>query len=87
MNKFFILSHNICSGGRIVNIIQKIALPFTILVALNWGLVALFNFNLVTWITQGFNIWAKIIYVFIAVCALINIMIFFVDLRREEKIE
>ena len=81
MNKFFILSHNICSGGRIVNIIQKIALPFTILGALNWGLVALFNFNLVTWI------WAKIIYVFIAVCALINIMIFFVDLRREEKIE
>jgi len=70
-----------------VNIIQKIALPFTILGALNWGLVALFNFNLVTWITQGFNIWAKIIYVFIAVCALINIMIFFVDLRREEKIE
>ena len=87
MNKFFILSHKICSGGRIVNIIQKIALPFTILGALNWGLVALFNFNLVTWITQGFNIWAKIIYVFIAVCALINIMIFFVDLRREEKIE
>ena len=68
-----------------MNIIQKIALPFTILGALNWGLVALFN--LVTWITQGFNIWAKIIYVFIAVCALINIMIFFVDLRREEKIE
>ena len=87
MNKFFIPSHNIRSGGRIVNIIQKIALPFTILGALNWGLVALFNFNLVTWITQGFNIWAKIIYVFIAVCALINIMIFFVDLRREEKIE
>ena len=85
MNKFFILSHIICSGGRMLKIIQKIALPFTILGALNWGLVALFNFNLVTWITQGFNIWAKIIYVFIAVCALINIMIFFVDLRREEK--
>ena len=50
-----------------MNILQKITLPFTIIGAFNWGLVALFNFNLVEWITRGFNIYAKIIYVFVAV--------------------
>ena len=45
-----------------MNILQKITLPFTIIGAFNWGLVALFNFNLVEWITRGFNIYAKIIY-------------------------
>ena len=70
-----------------MNIIQKITLPFTIIGGLNWGLVGLFDFNLVTWITQGLNIWAKIIYVFIAICALINILILFVDLRMKEKNE
>ena len=38
-----------------MNILQKITLPFTIIGAFNWGLVALFNFNLVEWITRGFN--------------------------------
>ena len=30
-----------------MNIVQKIALTFTIVGALNWGLVGIFNFNLV----------------------------------------
>ena len=68
-----------------MNILQKITLPFTIIGAFNWGLVALFNFNLVEWITRGFNIYAKIIYVFVAVCALVNILIFFEDLKLGDK--
>lgn len=68
-----------------MNIIQKIALPFTIIGAFNWGLVALFDFNLVTWITGGFNLAAKIIYVIVAICAMINILIFFADLRIPDK--
>lgn len=68
-----------------MNFLQKITLPFTIIGAFNWGLVALFNFNLVEWITRGFNIYAKIIYVFVAVCALVNILIFFADLRLGDK--
>ena len=67
-----------------MNIIQKITLPFTIIGALNWGLVALFDFNLVTWITRGYNIGAKIIYVVVAICALINILILFLDLSKHE---
>ena len=30
-----------------MNMIQKIALVFTIIGAINWGLIGLFNFNLV----------------------------------------
>ena len=37
-----------------MNILQKITLPFTIIGAFNWGLVALFNFNLVEWNTVRF---------------------------------
>lgn len=68
-----------------MNIVQKIALPFTIIGALNWGLVALFDFNLVTWITMNNNLATKIIYVIVAICALINILIFFADLRMPDK--
>ncbi len=68
-----------------MNILQKVTLPFTIIGAFNWALIALFDFNLVTWITQGYNIGAKIIYVFIAICALINILIFFADLRMKDR--
>lgn len=68
-----------------MNIIQKITLPFTIIGAFNWGLIALFDFNLVTWITRGENIGAKIIYVLVAVCALVNILILFLDLRMTKR--
>ena len=30
-----------------MNIVQKIALTFTIIGAINWGLVGIFNYNLV----------------------------------------
>lgn len=68
-----------------MNIIQKIALPFTIIGAFNWGLVALFDFNLVTWITRGYNLASKIIYVVVAITALINILILFLDLKTQKN--
>lgn len=74
--------HIIMTAEENMNIIQKITLPFTIIGAFNWGLIALFDFNLVTWITRGENIGAKIIYVLVAVCALVNILILFLDLKQ-----
>lgn len=38
--------------------------------ALNWGLVGIFQFNLVQWITMGFNGWAIAIYVLVLLSAI-----------------
>lgn len=70
-----------------MNIFQKICLFFTILGALNWGLVGLFDFDLVRFITMNtVNIWTRIIYCLIAIAGIINILIFFVNLRMDDTI-
>ena len=52
-------------------IINKIALILTIVGALNWGLVGLFTFDLVAWITGGAGtVLARIIYVLVAVAGI-----------------
>lgn len=38
--------------------------------ALNWGLVGIFRFNLVEWMTMGFNGWAIAIYVLVLLAAI-----------------
>lgn len=57
--------------------LQKIALVFTIIGAINWGLVGLFNFNLVDAIFMNIDILKTIIYLIIAICGLINIGLLF----------
>lgn len=70
-----------------MNLFQKICLGFTIIGGINWGLIGLFDFNLVTFITQGENIFSRIIYTLVAICALINILIFFYHLEPYNKNE
>lgn len=58
--------------------LQKIALVLVIIGAINWGLVGLFQFDLVATIFgSSEHILARIIYVLIAICGLINIGILF----------
>lgn len=57
--------------------LQKIALVFTIIGALNWGLVGIFDLNLVDFLFQDIDILKRIIYIVIAVCGLINIGLLF----------
>ncbi len=48
-----------------------IAYVLTLVGALNWGLVGIFNFDLVTWICMGYrNGWAIAIYVLIMLAAI-----------------
>ena len=68
-----------------MNILQKICLFFTIIGGINWGLIGLFDFNLVTWITQGENMAARVIYCVIAICAIINILLFFFTFRSSNE--
>ena len=55
--------------------IEKIALVFTIIGALNWGLIGLFDFNLVTMLFQEGSFLTKLIYIIVGICGLINIVI------------
>lgn len=56
---------------------QKILLVITIIGAINWGLVGMFDFNLVTTLFGDGSMLTKIIYIIIAICGLINIGILF----------
>ena len=56
--------------------LQKICLIFTIIGAINWGLIGIFDFNLVEAIF-GSDILARIIYSIIGITGLINIGILF----------
>lgn len=63
--------------------LQKIALVVTIVGALNWGLIGLFDFNLVNAIFGNMKVLEKIIYALVGICGLINIGILFMNF--EEK--
>ena len=57
--------------------LQKILLVFTIIGAINWGLIGLFNFNLVEMIFGTGSLLSQIIYILVGITGLINIGILF----------
>ena len=67
-----------------MQIIQKIALVFTIIGAINWGLIGLFDFNLVNMLFGEIEMLEKIVYIIVGVCGLINIGILFTELYQGE---
>ena len=71
-----------------MNVIQKICLFFTILGGINWGLYGLFEFNLVNFLLKDGSIWATLVYTIIAISSIVNILLFFIDLRtcKEKEI-
>ena len=70
-----------------MNIVQKIALTFTIIGAINWGLVGIFNFNLGDYIFGNGSVMSRIIYTIVAIAGLINIIIYFIDLDTPRVIK
>lgn len=48
----------------------KICVALLIIGGINWGLVGLFDFNLVGWICGGFNWASRIIYTLVGVASL-----------------
>ena len=51
-------------------IANKIALALSIIGSLNWGLVGLFGFDLVAFITGDLTVLARIIYILLAVAGI-----------------
>lgn len=56
---------------------QKICLTITIIGAVNWGLIGLLDFNLVTFLFGNDSILTKITYILVGLTGLINIGILF----------
>lgn len=63
--------------------LEKIALIFTIIGAINWGLIGLFDVNLVTMILGVGTILTKLVYIIVGIAGIINIGLFMMHL--EEK--
>lgn len=63
--------------------IEKIALVFTIIGAVNWGLIGLFDLNLVTLLFQEGSFLTRLVYIIVGICGLINIVILFKHLDFE----
>ena len=52
---------------------QKICLVFTIIGAIVWGLIGIFNFNLVAFIFGDATILSRIVYTIVGIAGVINI--------------
>lgn len=61
--------------------LQKIALIFTIIGAINWGLIGLFDVNLVSTIFSEGSFLTRLIYIIVGICGLFNIVILFKHLK------
>ena len=62
-----------------MKIIDKIALVLIIIGALNWGLIALFNFDLVAAIFGDMTILARIVYGLVGISGIWGIKLLFED--------
>ena len=67
--------------------LQKICLCITIIGGINWGLVGIFDFNLVEAIFGVGSVVTRIIYIVVAVSALINILLLFMPLDENREYE
>ena len=63
---------------------QKITLIFTIIGALNWGLIGFFDFNLVASLFGEGSPIPGIIYAIVGICGLINIALLFTPIGEEK---
>ncbi len=57
--------------------IQKVALALIIIGAINWGLIGLFDFNLVETLFGTDNVITKIVYVLVGISGIIDISLLF----------
>ena len=62
-----------------MSILQKIALVFTIIGAIVWGIYGLFDVNIIAKLFNNVSILEKVIYVVVGVCGLINIGLLFTN--------
>lgn len=67
-----------------MSILQKIALVITIIGAINWGLIGIFDYNLVDSLFGNASVLSRIVYISVAVAGLLNIALLF--LRNNHRL-
>ena len=65
--------------------VHKVCLVFTIVGALNWGLVGFFDFNLVSALFQENSAITRIVYSLVGICGLINVGLLFNHITEDPK--
>ena len=60
--------------------LYKIALAISIIGCINWGLVGIFDFNLVEYLFGDESLLTRIVYILVLISGLINIRLFMKDL-------
>lgn len=65
--------------------IQKVCLVFTIVGALNWGLIGFFDFNLVEALFMNNTVIIRIVYSLVGLCGLINVGLLFNHITQDPK--
>lgn len=53
--------------------VQKVLLVITIIGALNWGLIGIFNFDLVAYIFGNASFFSRVVYTVVGICGIVNI--------------
>jgi len=67
-----------------MKILQKIALVITIIGAINWGLIGIFDYNLVSSLFGANSAFTKVIYTLVGIAGLINIGLLFMDIEEHK---
>ena len=80
MNNYSFFVQNKNKKEDTMNTLYKIALTLGIIGCINWGLVGLFNFNLVEYLFGDNSLITRIVYVLVFISGLIEIGIFTKDL-------
>lgn len=76
MNNYLFFVQNIIKKEEDMNTLYKIALTISIIGCINWGLVGLFNFNLVEYLLGDNSLITRIVYVLVFLSGLIDLGIF-----------
>ena len=63
-----------------MEILQKVCLVLTIIGAINWGLIGLFDFNLVSFLFEEMTMLSRAVYSLVGIAGLINIGLLFIHL-------
>lgn len=68
-----------------LKVLLKISLVLVIIGAINWGLIGIFNFNLVSFLFDGISpVISKICYILVGISGLISIINLFMPLDEYE---
>ena len=73
MNNYLFFVQNIIKKEEDMNTLYKIALTISIIGCINWGLVGLFNFNLVEYLLGDNSLITRIVYVLVFLSGLIDL--------------